>query len=271
MLSGADLRVANFESSAGTQGQADPNKPYSFRTSPAALATFAAVFEGADLANNHAVDYGRADFGETLHALEKLGVKPFGGGRNLAQAHRAAVFDIKGVKIALLGYLDFFPRWFTATPNLPGVAWLDEDQVAWDISRAKAEGADLVVVLPHWGVEHEGVAHQRQRRLGRSMIDAGADAVVGGHPHVVQDQEVYKGKPIIYSLGNFVFDGFEDEDNLTGWILFADFDRYGVTSLTTQVVRLDTNGSPAPRADQFGPCWKRGDSDMSPCPRVKAR
>jgi len=271
ILSKADLRVANFESSAGTQGQADPRKPYSFRTSQAALATFASVFEVAGLANNHAGDYGRADFVETLQALKKLGVKPFGGGRNLAEAHQAAVLDIKGIKIALLGYLDFFPRWFSAAPDQAGVAWLDEDQVAWDISQAKAKGADLVVVLPHWGVENDLVANQRQRRLAKSMIDAGADAVLGGHPHVVQDHEVYKGKPIVYSLGNFVFDGFEDDDNLTGWILFADFDRTGVASLTTQVVKIDEVGSPAPRSDQSAPCWRRGDAKMSPCPSSRQR
>lgn len=148
---------------------------------------------------------------------------------------------------------------------------MDEDQVALDISQAKTDGADIVVVLPHWGVEHDLVANLRQRRLARFIIDAGADAVLGGHPHVVQDHEVYKGKPIVYSLVNFVFDGFEDADNLTGWILFADFDRSGVTSLTTQVVQIDEKGSPAARIDQFGPCWVRGDANMSPCPRNRSR
>jgi poly-gamma-glutamate synthesis protein (capsule biosynthesis protein) len=265
MLADADLRVANFESSSGTKGSPDPDKPYSFRTSPSALPGFASVFEAAGLANNHAGDFGRADFVETLAALGKAGSKVFGGGKDLAEAHRAALFERNGVKIALLGYLDFFPRWFAAAPGMPGVAWLDEDQAALDIAKARAEGADVVVIVPHWGVEHEPKANDRQRRISRTLLDAGANAVIGGHPHVVQDYEIYKGKPIVYSLGNFVFDGFEDEDNVTGWALFADFDKQGISSITTRVVRIDANGSPAPEPTKAGPCWKRGEASFSPC------
>ena len=265
MLSAADLRVANFESSAGTKGKPDQEKPFSFRTSQFALPGFASLFEAAGLANNHAGDFGKEDFAETVDALRKAGTTPFGGGRNQLEAHRAAIFERNGVKIALLGYLDFFPRWFAATQNIPGVAWLDEDQSALDIAKARADGADVVLVIPHWGIEHEPQANHRQRRIARVLIDAGADAVIGGHPHVVQDYEVYKGKPIIYSLGNFVFDGFQDEDNVTGWALFANVDQQGVASLLTQVVRLDANGSPAPEPAKAGPCWTRGAVEMSIC------
>ncbi|MBS1190811.1 MAG: poly-gamma-glutamate biosynthesis protein [Rhodocyclaceae bacterium] len=265
MLSDAHLRVANFESSAGTKGKPDPEKPFSFRTAQSALVGFASVFEAAGLANNHAGDFGRDDFAETLAALRGAGSKTFGGGRDQAEAHRAALFERNGVRIALLGYLDFFPRWFAAAPGMAGVAWLDQDQAALDIARARAAGADVVVVVPHWGREHEPKASDRQRRLARALLDAGADAVIGGHPHVVQDYEVYKGKPIVYSLGNFVFDGFEDEDNVTGWALFADFDKKGVSSLTTRVVRMDADGSPAPEPAKAGPCWRRGEARMSVC------
>lgn len=265
MLADADLRVANFESSAGTKGTPDPNKPFSFRTSPSALIGFASVFEVAGLANNHAGDFGRGDFVETIDGLQKSGAVIFGGGRDQVEAHRAAIFERHGVKIALLGYLAFFPRWFAAAQGLPGVAWLDEDQAALDIAKARADGADVVVVIPHWGTEHEPKANKYQRRLAKALLDAGADAVIGGHPHVVQDYEIYKGKPIVYSLGNFVFDGFEDEDNVTGWALFADFDKHGVLSITTQVVRMDVDGSPSPDSAKLGPCWKRNDIEMSVC------
>ena len=182
MLSKADLRVATFESSAGSQGRADPEKPYSFRTSPSALASFATVFEAASVANNHAGDFGREDFVETIAALNKVGVRAFGGGKEPVEAHRAVIFERNGVKIALLGYLDFFPRWFTVAPGMPGVAWLDEDQAALDIARAREEGADVIVVVPHWGAENEPRANARQRRLARLLLDAGADALIGGHP-----------------------------------------------------------------------------------------
>lgn len=270
LLSDADLRVANFESSAGTKGKPDPEKPFSFRTAQSALIGFASVFEAAGLANNHAGDFGREDFVETLAALRRAGSENFGGGKDQSEAHRAAIFERNGVRIALLGYLDFFPRWFAAASGMPGVAWLDEDQAALDIAKARADGADVVVVVPHWGREHEPRANVRQRRIARALLDAGADAVIGGHPHVVQDYEIYKGKPIVYSLGNFVFDGFEDEDNVTGWALFADFDKKGVASIMTRVVRMDANGSPTPELAKAGPCWKRGEADMSVCKRPES-
>jgi len=271
LLMNADLRVANFESSAGTQGKPDPGKPYSFRTTPSAVSKFAEVFNVAGLANNHAGDFGRSDLVETIASLRKSGATPFGGGNNPTEAHQAATFEVQGVKIALLGYLDFFPRWFSAAPGMPGVAWLDQDQVALDIHKAKADGADVVIVVPHWGIEHEPLANDRQRRMAKAMIDAGADAIVGGHPHVVQDSEIYKDKPIFYSLGNFVFDGFEDEDNITGWMLSVALDKKGVRSLETHVVRLDMNGSPVPQPDQSGPCWERGQKILSLCSRVKTK
>lgn len=265
MLAAADLRVANFESSAGTQGKPDFVKPYSFRTAQPALIKFASVFEAASVANNHAGDYGRKNFVETLESLHKAGTQTFGGGSDQAAAHRAQVFERHGLKIAVLGYLDSFPRWFAAAPGLPGVAWLDRDQAALDIDKARQDGADIVVVVPHWGTEHEPKANKHQRRIARSLLDAGADAVIGGHPHVVQDYEVYKDKPIVYSLGNFVFDGFEDENNVTGWALFVDFDKQGVASLSTQGVRMDANGSPVPEPKIQGPCWRRGQAQMSRC------
>ena len=269
LLASADLRVANFESSAGTQGTPDAEKPFSFRTAQPALRVFSSVFEVAGVANNHAGDFGRDDFAETLTALQAAGVRTFGGGPDLKTAHRALMIERKGVRIALLGYLDFFPRWFAATPGRPGVAWLDTDQAALDIARARRDGADVVLVLPHWGVEHEPRAHRRQRAAARALLAAGADAVIGGHPHVVQDHEIHRGKPVLYSLGNFVFDGFEDEDNNTGWVVFVDVDRRGVVSVTTRVVKIDASGAPLPDPDRAGPCWRRGEAAMSPCAKVQ--
>jgi len=265
MLSIANLRVANFESSAGTRGRADLKKPFSFRASQQALLSFSSVFEVAGLANNHVGDYGREDLVETIDSLNRAGSITFGGGRNAAQAHRAAIFDLKGVKVALLGYLDFFPRWFTATSNMPGVAWLDEDQVALDIRQARIDHADVVIIVPHWGVEHELMANSHQRRLARAMIDAGADAIIGGHPHVVQDFEIYKDKPIIYSLGNFVFDGFEDDDSNTGWVLFVKLDKSGVIEIKTKPIQIDSNGSPWPQSQKRGPCWYKSQINMTLC------
>ncbi|MEY2633943.1 MAG: hypothetical protein RIR00_2597 [Pseudomonadota bacterium] len=271
MLAAADFRVANFESSAGSSGRPDPEKPFSFRTAASALRPFATVFEVAGMANNHALDFGRADFVETLAALQQAGAKTFGGGRDQREAHRALLLERNGVKVGLLGYLDFFPRWFAAAPELPGVAWLDADQAALDIARARADGADVVIVVPHWGREFMPKANNRQRQLARALLDAGADAVIGGHPHVVQDFEVYRGKPILYSLGNFVFDSFEDEDTLTGWAVFTEIDRQGIAALSTRVIRIDPDGSPIPKPGGQGPCWQRGEAEMRWCRQAAAK
>ena len=161
------------------------------------------------------------------------------------------------MRIALLAYNEFFPRSFEADVDRPGIAWSEDEQVRLDIAAARGRHhADLVIPFMHWGWEHELVASARQRQLARLMIDAGADAVVGGHPHVVQDHEEYRGKPIIYSLGNFVFDGFTDRDNNTGWLLRMELDRRGVKNWRVSVARIDRHGIPRPAAEP-GPAYER--------------
>ncbi len=265
-LSAADLRVANFESAAGRTGKADPAKPFSFRTTPAGIKVFSSVFEVAGLANNHSGDFGRQALLETMQSLRHSGSLVFGAGKDLMEAHQALIVERNGVRIALLGYLDFLPRWFAAGPGLAGAAWLDPRQVVVDIAKARSQGADVVIAVPHWGQEHEPLANDHQRTLARILIDAGADAVIGGHPHVVQDHEIYRGKPIMYSLGNFVFDGFTDEDNNTGWMVFADVSATGVTAIRTRVVTIDAKGSPALDSSKSGPCWTRDQASMTRCP-----
>jgi poly-gamma-glutamate capsule biosynthesis protein CapA/YwtB (metallophosphatase superfamily) len=199
------------------------------------------------VANNHVGDFGRDAFTEMLGHLDASGIPRVGGGRNLAEAHRPLVIEKHGLRIALLAYDEFFPRSFEAGPDRPGSAWSDDEQVADDIRRARTEHrADLVIPFMHWGSEGEPVANARQRQLARRMIDAGADAVVGAHPHVVQDAEVYRGKPVVYSLGNFVFDGFDSLDQRTGWMLFLTVDRKGVRQWHVEPVRTDVDGVPHP-------------------------
>jgi hypothetical protein len=97
------------------------------------------------------------------------------------------------------------------------------------------------------------------------MIKAGADAVIGGHPHAVQDTEIYRDRPIIYSLGNFVFDGFEDPAANTGWALLLELDRDGARAWRATVARIDGEGIPHPTGDP-GTCWERGQAAAGPCP-----
>jgi poly-gamma-glutamate synthesis protein (capsule biosynthesis protein) len=259
LLSTADIRVGNLECVVATKGKPEPGKPFTFRAHPRTLKVLKRHYDVISLANNHSGDFGPIAFNEMLDRLDKLGMAYFGGGKNLAQAHAPLIVERNGLKVAFLGYNEFFPRSFEADYDKPGIAWSEDEQVRLDITNARSRyRADLVIPVMHWGWEHEPLASPRQRQLARLMIDAGADAVVGGHPHVTQDTETYRGKPIIYSLGNFLFDGFSDADNNTGWLLKMELNRQGVTQWRTHVARIDKEGIPHPARQIKGNCWQRG-------------
>lgn len=132
---------------------------------------------------------------KTLTLLEHNGLPYFDGGRDLAAAHAPLWIERKGLRIALLlGHNEFKPRSFEAGPDWPGIAWSEDSKVVADIRVARAAGADLVIPFRHWGWERELQPGERQRQLARTMIDAGADMVIGGHPHVTQGAEYYRGK-----------------------------------------------------------------------------
>lgn len=267
-LDRADLRVGNLECVVARGGRADPAKPFSFRAHPRVLPVLARHVDAVGLANNHSGDYGPQAFSEMLDRLRRQGVVYFGGGRNLEQAHEPLIVVRKGVRIALLGYNEFMPRRFEADVGRPGIAWSEDEQVWLDIRRARSQ-ADVVIPVMHWGQEHEPMANERQRELARWMIDAGADAVVGGHPHVTQDVEIYRGRPIVYSLGNFLFDGFKDADNNTAWLLNLDLYRFGVRSLHVVVGHIDREGTPHPEPGLEAPCWARGQLQVGSCRAVE--
>ncbi len=266
ILNTADIRVGNLECVVATRGSAEPGKPFTFRAHPRTLKILERHFDALALANNHSGDFGPLAFSEMLTLLDRHRLSYFGGGANLAQAHAPLIVERKGLRIALLGYNEFFPRSFEADYDKPGVAWSEDEQVRLDIVNARTRfRADLVIPVMHWGWEHEHRASQRQRQLARLMIDAGADAVVGGHPHVTQDIEHYQGKPIVYSLGNFVFNGFSDEDNNTGWLLRLELDRQGVRRWRTFVAHIDRQGVPHPGSRTEGLCWERGQTNAMAC------
>lgn len=256
-LGTADLRVGNLECVVATGGAPVSGKPFVFRAPPLVLPLLRRHFNAVSLANNHSGDYGPVAFGEMLDLLDAAGVAHFGGGHDLAQAHRPLVLERHGLRVALLGYNEFMPRSFEADVDRGGVAWSDDEDVRRDVAAARRV-ADLVIPFMHWGQEHEKRANQRQRALARLMIDAGADAVVGGHPHVVQDTEIYRGKPIFYSIGNFLFDGFDTPETTTGWLLRLDLDRGGVRGWRAQPVRLGPAGTPRTVGPASDLCWRRG-------------
>jgi poly-gamma-glutamate capsule biosynthesis protein CapA/YwtB (metallophosphatase superfamily) len=253
ILASADLAVGNLECSVATTGIAE-DKRFTFRAHPRTLPVLAQHFTAVGLANNHSGDFGKAALSETMANLRANTLPFFGAGQDLAAAHEPLIIDRKGLRIALLAYDEFKPRSFEAGADYPGVAWSEDEQILRDIRRARALGANLVFPFLHWGWEGEPQPCPRQRDLAHKLIDAGADAVIGGHPHVTQGVETYKGKPIIYSLGNFVFDGFHEEATRTGWLLRLSLNRRGVSHWDTVVAKLDEQGSPVPALDAQSPC-----------------
>ena len=244
LFKSADVRVGNLECVVSTVGSAEPDKPNTFRVHPQRLKYIARHFDAVGLANNHSGDFGPKAFADMLGALKRQGIGYYGGGMNLQEAHTPLIIERKGLRIALLGYDEFQPRSFEADHDRPGVAWSEDEQVVRDIRLARTQWhADVVIPIMHWGWE-EPIANARQRKLARLMVDAGADLVIGGHPHQVQDTEQYKGKPIFYSLGNFVFDGFSDPVNNIGWAIRFELDKQGVRSWQVHTAKIDRQGLP---------------------------
>lgn len=183
-----DLTIANNEGTF-TTSQTREDKQFAFKASP----DFAKIYpagsvEAVNTANNHSSDYGEQSFTDTMAALDKEGVVHFG-------YDETAIMDIKGIKVGLVGIYELRDHQGRT------------QQLKDNIAKVKADGADLIIVIFHWGNEKESVPDENQMALGRLAIDQGADLVCGHHPHVLQGIETYKGKNIVYSLGNFCFGG----------------------------------------------------------------
>ena len=261
----ADVRLVNLECAVATQGSA-LDKHYTFRAHPRVLPVLKRHVDAVTLANNHSGDFGREAFVEMLGLLERQQIAAVGGGRNLQAAHRPWIVERKGVRLALLSYNEFMPRSYEADAQAAGVAWSEDVRVQDDIRRARQEHhADVVLLFMHWGWENELVANARQRQLARLAIEAGADGVVGGHPHVTQDIEFHQGKPIVYSVGNFVMKETDNDRQRQGWVLRLRLDASGVLGFDTHVARIDRRGIPRHDRQASSPCWQRGWSAVQLC------
>ncbi|MDD5058463.1 MAG: CapA family protein [Sideroxydans sp.] len=205
-FSGSQIVFGNLEGPLTTRGAPEQDKTYVFRSPPDKVgnALKAAGFNVVTLANNHTLDFGADGLTETVATLDELGIRHVGAGNNLATARQPAQMLVNGLRIAILGYSMTLPENFYAWKNRPGTAFAHEDQVREDIKLAR-EKADIVLVAFHWGQERSTKLREYQVSIGHAAIDAGADAVIGHHPHILQGIEKYKNGIILYSLGNFTF------------------------------------------------------------------
>ncbi|HEY0415143.1 MAG TPA: CapA family protein [Gaiellaceae bacterium] len=202
----ADITVGNLETAVSDRGLAAV-KEFTFRGPPAALAPVhdVAGFDVLTLANNHTVDYGRDALLDTLRAVHAAGMQTIGAGADARAARRPAIVDAGGLRIAFLGYSDVNPLGFTATATSPGTAKADVEGIRADV-RAALRRADVAVCFFHWGTELHPAPDLRQQQFAGACLNAGAQLVIGAHPHVLGG--VVRPTPrslVAWTLGNFVF------------------------------------------------------------------
>ncbi|HEX5589253.1 MAG TPA: CapA family protein [Candidatus Limnocylindrales bacterium] len=223
LLTGADLAIANFENPAPNDFRFHPRGTV-FSANPAYIEGLVnAGLDYVSLANNHIRDAGARGILETIANLEAHGLASSGAGANLAAARAPALLVAGGVTVAILGY-DTIAGGYFAGPERAGSAPMTAENLTTDVAAARAAGADLVIVFPHWGTEYDPTPFAGQRKLAQAAIDAGADMVIGNHAHWAAGIEVYQGKPIWYALGNFVFDQTWSEPTMEGITLELTFD-----------------------------------------------
>jgi poly-gamma-glutamate synthesis protein (capsule biosynthesis protein) len=211
-----DLTVVNVECPVTDAGAQIP-KEFSFHGSPDALPAMAdAGVEVGSLGNNHAYDRGPAGLLDSVRNLRRAGIAPVGAGVNQEAALRPAMFDLQGWKVAVLGFDEVLdPLYAVAGPHKPGTAAGHDFSLMVGAVRAAAASADIVVVHIHWGVELDTQPRDYQVSEGHRLIDAGADVIFGAHSHRLQPMSTYKGRPIFWGLGNFVWPNFSVEGSTT--------------------------------------------------------
>lgn len=226
-----DLTIANFEGTL-TESTEREDKQFAFKA-PASYANIltAGSVEAVNTANNHSHDYGEESFNDTLKALDTANILHFG-------YDETAVTKVKGVKVGLVGIYEL-------NDHLGR-----EEQLKQNIAKVKQDGAQLIVVIFHWGNEKEEVPDENQKTLGHLAIDEGADLVCGHHPHVLQGIEEYKGKNIVYSLGNFCFGGNAYPSDMD-------------TIIFQQTFTIDQNGVKDDNVTNIIPCSISSDSDYN--------
>lgn len=252
-----DLTVVNLECAASELGAPLP-KSFTFNCDLAALPVMRdAGVEVANLGNNHAADWGEEALVDTRANLIDAGIAPVGAGADVEEAHQPALFTINGWSVAVLGFGGVVP-WadWIATPDSPGMADGDTIETMVAAVRAADEIADLVIVTIHWGAELDLQPQPGDIERAHAMIDAGADAIFGHHAHRLQPLEFYEGKPIAWSLGNFVWPRLSRAGATTA-IAQVVVEPDGSIDACLIPVIIESSGHPVVQGEYTGPCtWE---------------
>lgn len=285
-LQDADIAFANLEGPISENGKNVGSK-YSFRFDP--IVTKSLQGAGIDIvsfANNHVGDWSTTAFKDTLNHLKEYGILFTGAGENKKIASTVSVIESQGVKIGFLGFSDVGPTWIEAKEKEAGQLLASDPNRLSYIQEAKKK-VDILVVSYHWGDEYKP-HNERQKELAYSSIDNGADIVVGHHPHVIQDTEIYKNKLIAYSLGNAVFDQYFSKETMEGMLLSVQVNKQGIVShqektftlsesyqpqkpVITNEVKPETYKATTGSFDEFLLAVEKIKSEKNSCPQASPR
>jgi gamma-polyglutamate biosynthesis protein CapA len=237
LIQSADLALANLESPI-IAGATVPAGSFSFRAHPeSAKALKTAGFDVLTLANNHFGNYGQNGMLKTFEYLTAQGIDYVGAGKNSAEMKNPVIKEVKGLKIAFLGY-GYGPDYYAATADKAGFAFMDAAQMIKDV-KALQDSVDLIIVTMHDGTEYVNAPTEHQKNFAHLAIDNGADLVIGHHPHVVQEMEIYNEKYIFYSLGNFIFDQMWSKDTRQGLSVIFTLNKDGVKDVDYYPVLIE--------------------------------
>ncbi len=211
-----DFRFCNLENPISDRGEPNPQKKYIFLANPDLVKILnAADINIVSLANNHSYDYGEKALLETMTNLYKSGINFSGAGMNIGSAHLPVSFELRKNKVALFSYTAIADEGSLATDTQPGIAGASLEVMKEDIIQFR-KFHDFILVSIHWGIEYSDYPHEEQIDMAHELIDAGADVIIGHHPHIYQGIEIYKKRPIFYSLGNYLFGSINEDirDNI---------------------------------------------------------
>ncbi len=223
-MTSADIMMLNNEFAYSTRGTEESDKSYTFRADPSRVNILKEM--GVDivsLANNHALDFGPDALLDTFSTLDNAKISYVGAGENMARAKAPVYITVGDKTIAFVAAsrVVFAMDWY-ATDTTPGMIGTYDPSLFLESIKEAKQNSDFVVAFVHWGVERNNYPENYQKVFAQNYIDAGADAVIGCHPHVMQGLEFYKGKPIAYSLGNFWFNQSHKESGMVKLYLEPD-------------------------------------------------
>ncbi len=241
----SDLSLVNLECSVGTVGEAQ-EKEFTYRANPETLQGLVnAGVKGVNIGNNHTLDFGRECFVQTLDNLERHNIKYTGGGRDINVAYEPAIWEINGIKIGFIGFSRVTPHvdWYATEKRTGTVNGYDGNakNMIKAVQQAKKK-VDFLIVSFHWGIQLADYPRDNDVAIAKELIDSGADCIMGHHPHVLQGIEFYKDRPIVYSLGNFIF-GSKNERTSQTMIFKMEINKDGIIN-TNIIPGMIKSGKP---------------------------